>query len=171
MDPSIGIYKITCKESGQCYIGQSTNIERRWKDHRKRWSPDAYDYEVLMACPVESLDFLESAFISGYDSCHNGLNRALGGRGRFGYHDDETRAKMSAVRTGKTTSDTTRAKQSAANKGKTLSDEHRAKLSAAKKGRPSPNKGKTASEETRAKMSESAKKRNFEGGAGWTHLH
>lgn len=32
---SIGIYKITNKKNGKIYIGQSINIERRWKEHKK----------------------------------------------------------------------------------------------------------------------------------------
>lgn len=30
-----GIYKITNKETQQVYIGQSTDIAQRWKDHLK----------------------------------------------------------------------------------------------------------------------------------------
>ena len=29
----IGIYKITNNVNGKIYIGQSVNIEKRWKDH------------------------------------------------------------------------------------------------------------------------------------------
>ena len=29
----IGIYKITCNETGKCYIGQSIDIENRWLQH------------------------------------------------------------------------------------------------------------------------------------------
>jgi len=31
-----GIYKITNKVNGKVYIGQSVDIERRWKEHRQR---------------------------------------------------------------------------------------------------------------------------------------
>ncbi|MDR0677008.1 MAG: GIY-YIG nuclease family protein [Elusimicrobiota bacterium] len=32
----IGIYKITNNINGKTYIGQSRNIERRWKDHKSK---------------------------------------------------------------------------------------------------------------------------------------
>ena len=37
----IGIYKITNKISGKTYIGQSNNIERRFKEHKYK---DALEY-------------------------------------------------------------------------------------------------------------------------------
>lgn len=30
-----GIYKITNQKTNQCYIGQSVDISKRWKDHVK----------------------------------------------------------------------------------------------------------------------------------------
>ena len=33
-----GIYKITNLINGKVYIGQSTNIERRWKDHKRMFN-------------------------------------------------------------------------------------------------------------------------------------
>ena len=35
---TIGIYKITCKETGQCYIGQSKRIEIRSEEWRRNHS-------------------------------------------------------------------------------------------------------------------------------------
>ena len=34
----IGIYKITNNVNGHSYIGLSTNIENRWKDHRLEYN-------------------------------------------------------------------------------------------------------------------------------------
>lgn len=130
-----GIYKITDRQTGQCYIGQSVNIEKRWKEHRFRFNPDLYDYEILMNCPVESLDFFERAFISGYDSCKNGLNRTLGGNGMFGFFNDEIRKKISSKIKGRRHTEESKAKMSESQKGKTFSDETRHKMSEAKKGR------------------------------------
>ncbi len=42
----IGIYKITNKINGKCYIGQSNDIERRWKEHRNSFNNrNISDYE------------------------------------------------------------------------------------------------------------------------------
>src|SRR5574344_371846 len=42
----IGIYKITNKINGKCYIGQSNDIERRWREHKSAFdNPNASDYE------------------------------------------------------------------------------------------------------------------------------
>ena len=34
----VGIYKITNKLNGHSYIGQSTNIEHRWKAHKNTYN-------------------------------------------------------------------------------------------------------------------------------------
>ena len=42
---SCGIYKITNLINGKIYIGQSTNIERRWKDEKLHsWNPNSCEY-------------------------------------------------------------------------------------------------------------------------------
>lgn len=43
----IGIYKITCIGNGKIYIGQSTNIETRWKDHIRRLKTGKHDNQHL----------------------------------------------------------------------------------------------------------------------------
>lgn len=84
---------------------------------------------------------------------------------------DETRAKLSAARKGKTASAETRAKMSAAQKGRVLSAEQRARMSAAQKGRKftdehreklrtcNKRRGFQHSEETKQKMREAALRR------------
>jgi len=144
-----GIYKIeakcpVAKKMGiAIYIGQSKNIERRWKKHRKIYPKSQYDYEVLLQCDVQHLDFFEKAFISGYDSHRWGLNKTIGGTSIKSTHPDkETRRKLSESRRGR--------------KIGPLSEEHRLKLSESLKG----NKncvGKKLSEEHRRKLSESMK--------------
>ena len=66
----IGIYKITKKENGKSYIGQSNDIERRIKEHKyktdlaielaiHKYGVDAFNYEVLEQCSLEELDAKE----------------------------------------------------------------------------------------------------------------
>lgn len=57
----IGIYKITKKENGKSYIGQSNDIERRFKEHQtkgkesripldiaiQKYGKDAFKYEII----------------------------------------------------------------------------------------------------------------------------
>lgn len=57
----IGIYKITKKENGKSYIGQSNDIERRFKEHQtkgkesripldiaiQKYGKDAFIYEII----------------------------------------------------------------------------------------------------------------------------
>jgi len=165
-----GIYKIEalCPVARMArvaiYIGQSKNIEARWKRHYKRFPPDQYSYEVLLACDDDYLDFFEKAFIDGYDSHRNGLNKTIGGTAiKARYPDAETKAKMSEAQKGKVHSEETKAKLSEARKGKTASEETKAKISAVQKGKPmseeqkakiaAAKKGKPRSEETKAKLS------------------
>lgn len=121
----IGIYKITQTATGKCYIGQSVRIQERWKQHHKRFSPDAHTYEVLMTCEVEALDRMERFMIKAWDTlAPSGLNQTKGGNGTFG--------------PGKSPSEETRRKMSESLKGKKLgphSEERRRKMSEARKGK------------------------------------
>ncbi len=141
-----GIYKITERETGRCYIGQSINIEERWYRHqggRGKFPASAFDYEILLVCNVDCLNFFEKAFIFGYDSHRNGFNMTIGGTSIKATHiSEETRAKIGAK-----------------SKGRKHAEEARQKISAAKKGKPSPHKGKSLSEEARQNMSKAAKGR------------
>lgn len=91
----IGIYKITNTNNEKVYIGQSTNIEERWKQHRqaiktsdKSWYPlarqesdsvDDFTFEVLQQCKASELDELEDYWIDYYKSYINGYNQTKDG--------------------------------------------------------------------------------------------
>lgn len=86
----VGIYKITNKENGKVYIGQSNNVERRISEHQKARTMtidayinvlgvDKFDFEILEECPEEELDNKEQQYIAEYDSCKNGYNIQSGG--------------------------------------------------------------------------------------------
>ena len=95
-----GIYKITNKTNGKIYVGQSINIEERWKQHRwkafnyndgsyhstihaamRKYGLDNFTYEVLEQCEIEELDAKERYWI-GLLNCitPNGYNILSGGQ-------------------------------------------------------------------------------------------
>ena len=94
----VGIYKITNQETKECYIGQSVDIAKRWKDHAKcgldidrpqgnklyqnmieygLWN---FTFELLEKCPREQLNEKEKFYISLYDSCNYGFNSTIGNK-------------------------------------------------------------------------------------------
>lgn len=107
-----GIYKITNLVNGKCYIGQSKNIEARWKGHKReylkhdypiylamrKYGVDNFKFEVIIECDKDDLNFYETEYIYYFRSYihmenSNGYNCTLGGAGLVGYvpsvHDIE----------------------------------------------------------------------------------
>lgn len=91
-----GIYKITNKVNGHCYIGQSTNITNRWQRHKnypislsnyplyrafQKYGIDNFTFEVLEECSSESLDEREIFYIHHFNSYEDGYNQTEGGAG------------------------------------------------------------------------------------------
>lgn len=82
-----GIYKITNQITHKCYIGQSKDIFRRWREHLAKgykdidWhtnlqlSPENYTFEIVTQCDEEDLNDLESYYIHIYDSINEGYNK------------------------------------------------------------------------------------------------
>ena len=96
----IGIYKITNKINGKVYIGQSTKIERRWKNHKKdafwkngpdyeyplyrairKYGLENFSFVVLEECQICDLNQREIYYIALYQSNkrENGYNQDDGG--------------------------------------------------------------------------------------------
>jgi group I intron endonuclease len=102
----IGIYKIT-SPSGKIYIGQSIDIENRWKkyykleckDQRKlynslaKYTPEKHIFEVVEECVLIELNQKENYYITYFNSINKGLN--IREAGTHGYHSDETKQIMS----------------------------------------------------------------------------
>jgi len=97
---SVGIYKFESKVSGNIYIGQSVNIEKRIKRHISdayNESSKSYNYplessirkygieniavETIETCLVQELDNREIYWIEHYQSFFKGYNQTLGGNG------------------------------------------------------------------------------------------
>ena len=95
---SIGIYMIRNLSNNKVYIGQSTNINRRWNDHKiklknnihynehlqksyNKYGEKFFQYSILCETSKENLNELESYYIQKYQSDNSkyGYNQTLGG--------------------------------------------------------------------------------------------
>jgi hypothetical protein len=94
----VGIYKITNLVNGKVYIGQSINIEKRWKTHKKdalwkdglnyeyplyrairKYGIKNFSFEIIEECAIDELNEREIFYIAKYDSYENGYNQTRGG--------------------------------------------------------------------------------------------
>lgn len=97
-DTVTGIYKITNQENGKCYIGQSVDVSKRWKDHVKcglgidaplgnqlyndmqTYGIWKFSWELLEQCPREQLNEKERYYINLYQSQDFGYNSTKGNK-------------------------------------------------------------------------------------------
>lgn len=94
----IGIYKITNTINGKSYIGQSTNIHRRWQSEIadsnnvnshsydyplmrafRKYGVDNFEFEIIEECKTEELNQREIYWIDYFDTFFYGYNQTLGG--------------------------------------------------------------------------------------------
>ncbi len=99
----IGIYKITKKDNGKSYIGQSNDIERRFQEHCtkkdlyidleiQKYGADNFSFEVLEECELEELDEKEQYWISYYNTYEGfGYNQSPGGGNSRGEKNGRTK--------------------------------------------------------------------------------
>ena len=95
MEKISGIYKITNIIDNKCYIGQSVNIYKRWKDHETRsqkentplylairkYGLENFTFEIIEKVNKEGLNEREKYWIKYYNSYNNGYNQTIGGDG------------------------------------------------------------------------------------------
>ena len=155
MDTSMCIYHITHIETGEKYVGQTTNkLSTRWLSHCRpnsycvrlsraiqKHGKDAFEIAVLEVCEtIDQLNEREIYWIKELNTLSpNGYNLNSGGKN--GFHSEETKLKMSLSH--KNISDETRKKLSVAVIGKRHSEESKAKMRVVVSNRP------PISEETR----------------------
>ena len=97
---SCGIYKITNNINSHSYIGQSINIEERWRHHKRydikrsqyplyrafeKYGLNNFSWEILEECSEEELDTKEEYYIQLYNTYLQGYNQTLGGQGSKHY--------------------------------------------------------------------------------------
>lgn len=174
----IGIYKIT-SPSDRVYIGQSINIEQRFKDYKsfrsgknqirlnnsfKKYGIINHIFEIIEECELLELNNRERYWQETYDVINkSGLNCLFVNTDELPkVHSLETKEKISKSMMNKIVSEETKLKLSKNNakfwKGKNLSEKHKLKMSNSKKG-ISFFEGNTHSEETKLKMSKQKMKK------------
>ena len=102
------IYKITNKNTGKMYIGQTTqDLEERWRGHRssksncrylksaiKKYGIYNFEFKLICVCFDNDMDKFENDYIKKYNTLvPNGYNLREGGNG--GRHNEETKQKIS----------------------------------------------------------------------------
>lgn len=114
---SIGIYKIT-NPKGKIYIGQSIQIEKRWKyyisesynkrDHQnklfnslKKYGPENHKFEILEECTVEQLNKKEIYWGRKYNCTCPKIGLNLRELGKQGVWTKEAKEKISKAKLGK----------------------------------------------------------------------
>lgn len=114
-----GIYKIENKINGKVYIGQSINIERRWREHNCNYINSStvlykairkhgianFTFEIIHTCSENELNELEIYYIEkynsfAYNSGSNGYNMTFGGdnntRGRIVSKSQKVKTSLTA---------------------------------------------------------------------------
>lgn len=183
----IGIYKIT-NPKGRVYIGQSTNIEKRWNYYfklllyssqpklersLKKYGSGKHKFEIIEQCSVELLNERERYWQDHFNVLKEGLNCMLQPvKAKRGVFSTASKNKMSKSKKGHSMYNKEwREKISLGNKGRIQSKEERdrrkvpkpkgfgQKISKILKGKI--NNGKIFSKEIRNKMSNSHKGKKF----------
>lgn len=93
-----GIYKITNKNNGLCYVGQAVDVAKRWSEHAKaglgidtpaqnklyqamlKDGLSNFTFELLEECDRSLLNEKEKFYINLYQSCDYGYNSTSGNR-------------------------------------------------------------------------------------------
>jgi group I intron endonuclease len=114
----IGIYKIT-SPVGKIYIGQSVNIQSRFKQYKRidsktksqtklyrsliKYGSENHKFEIIEECIFEQLTEREGFWQDNFNSINNGLNcRRVSTFDKTGYCSQETKDRLRQANIGKT---------------------------------------------------------------------
>lgn len=177
MPVTCGIYVIRRVGTDECYVGQSVDIENRWRGHRQdlttgkhraiwmkrvfdKHGISAFSFEILEIVPRDK-DLLTAAEQRWMDALNPCYNVAPAAGSTLGIkRTPEQSANLSAARKlwyqnhpeHREFLGSLRRGLPGPRKGVVVTEETRAKMSLASLGRPSPRKGVTLSEETKQKL-------------------
>lgn len=179
----VGVYKIT-SPSNKIYIGQSINIEDRWKKYQKypesiknqtklynslkKYGWEQHIFEIIEECEESKLLERETYWKIFYKVLDiPSLCCRIDGKG--GRNSKETNLRIGKIHKGKKYTEESKQKISKSKKGTVFTEEHKRKISEAKKGKTflsneakdkisKSNKNKIRTSLTKEKISSSMKK-------------
>jgi len=168
-----GVYSIKRDSDGKAYIGQSTDVVNRIKEHlralasgkhdnphlQSAWALEAgWTFEVLEECSTERLCEVEQKWIDGaWPHLFNIARQVDAPPMRGKKMTDAHKRKISEANKGRVVSVETREKIAATKRGVPRSPETIAKTSRSLKGRAAWNKGVPMREEAKLKLSKAKK--------------
>lgn len=162
-----GIQRILNKINGNCYIGSSLNVEKRYKHHLStlrhnssrcsilqkafnKYGEDNFEFQVILCCKPEYRLYYEQQLIRELNSQYNVFTNVSDSPLRQFTFTEQSKLKMSIAHKGKKLSEQHKHNISLANKGRVFSKESKDKIRKAKQNT-------TLSQETIKKMSEAKK--------------
>lgn len=110
-----GIYCIINKINNKKYIGQTYDLEYRWKRHKSdlnnnnhsnnhlmsawnKYGEDNFEFDIIEKCDLSIIDDREIYWINYYNCIKNGYNQCEGGLGCRGYkHTEQEIEKMRKI--------------------------------------------------------------------------
>lgn len=142
----VGIYKIENLINSKVYVGQSININNRWKEHKanlrnnnhqnkhlqnawNKYGEENFNFEIIEECEENKLNEREQYWLDYYGGmdCKNNYNKKeAGSKGR---PSEETLLKQSKSHLGNKPSEETRKKMGDAHKGKVFTEQERLNIS------------------------------------------
>lgn len=173
-DLQTGVYAIRCLTNNRVYVGSAArSFRHRWSRHRtdlrrqkhcnkalqnawNKYGDQGFQFEILLVCDPSECIVNEQRFIDELKAATKsfGFNLAATAGSTLGCrHSEETRRKLSVIRTGRQMSAASRAKSADTQRGRKrppFSADWREKLGAA-------TRGKKKSDAVRSRMSAAAK--------------
>lgn len=153
-----GIYRILNKINGNCYIGSSLNVEKRYKHHLStlrhnssrcsilqkafnKYGEDNFEFQVILCCKPEYRLYYEQQLIRELNSQYNVFTNMSDSPLRQFTFTEQSKLKMSIAHKGRVFSKESKDKIRKAKQNTTLSQETIKKMSEAKKANLGVKKG------------------------------
>lgn len=108
----IGIYMVKNKINNKSYIGQSVEIETRWRKHKSlfdfgsvnllrlaliKYGIENFEFLILEECLIEELDQKEEYYIKKFNTQDEGYNILPGGKTNHGENNPNAKLKIEDV--------------------------------------------------------------------------